>query len=102
MVKTRDEKLNEIINEISSKGKMVDVTEDTTVLMIYQATLGRSNMGFYLTPNDAEKSVLDFKPDAKKTKDFNSNLDPPTGEYSIVSRALYCKPFIDKTRKRNP
>jgi hypothetical protein len=67
---------------------------------VYQATLGHDNMGFFLSEIDAENSVLNFDPNAKRAQNFHFDLNPPYGEYSVVSRTVYCEayPPIKRTR----
>jgi hypothetical protein len=74
---------------------------------VFQATLGIANLGLYLTEGDAETSILNYNPEAKRTKLFRSNLRPPTGEYSIVSMAVSTEPnfsyggYSQRNKKEN-
>jgi len=91
-------KKERVLIELISK-LTVPETIEPPVFVVYQANLGSRDMGLHLDPAHAEQTVLNFNPNAKRTKDFTSNPNPPEGEYSVIGRAVRCNPKIYRNRK---
>jgi hypothetical protein len=96
-MRMEDEEKTRVLEKMKSKA-IISIDDEVPTFMVYQAILGGDDRGFFIEPNEAEKSILRFDPNAKKTKDAYSNLNPPAGEYSVVPRPVYCDVFILKPK----